>query len=476
VLTSSSLATVSLTLVLVQAVAQSAAPAVEMAAAATQAKSAAPVASTAPTATAAADRERAIGTVQADDTFALRATDRNFQNYYPTYLANGYWSMASSLSGTGPTPAQIVGVMDYTANDVSRPAAIPSWNEIDYYDGAQWLNAGAMGADTHLGYRQTLDMRDGLLDTRYRWRSSEHSTDVSVTSFVSMSDAHLAAVSLQLTPRFSGKIRLRFTLRSPPPPPRLPLAEMSAAEFNAVSIASNQPDLASGGKRDAIWYQGQVGAIATGDGPAANTLWMEGTAIAGRTVAVGAAIALPPHLGVPRITQRRTGDTGAAHAATVDAAAADAGTGQAVIIEVEGNVHSGRSYRFTKFVAASAAGWELEHARASNAGSAGADTPGARAAAAAARARSAGLHDLEAAHEAAWHALWRSDIRVGGNAELQRTLHSDLFYLLENSAPGTTWPAAACGFSSNYFGHVFWDNDMWCFRRCCCCIQSVQSR
>ena len=38
--------------------------------------------------------------------------------------------------------------------------------------------------------------------------------------------------------------------------------------------------------------------------------------IAGRTVAVGAAIALPPHLGVPRITQRRTGDTGAAHAAT----------------------------------------------------------------------------------------------------------------------------------------------------------------
>src|SRR5579859_3547817 len=456
-----SLATVSLTLVLVQAVAHSAGPAAEMATpaaesavAATQAKSAAPVAS-APTWTTAAGRERAIGTVHADDSFELRATARNFQNYYPTYLANGYWSMASSLSGTGPTPAQIVGVMDYTADDVSRPAAIPNWNEIDYYDGAQWLNAGTVSADTHLGYRQTLDMRDGLLDTRYRWRSSEHSTDVSVTSFVSMSDAHLAAVSLQLTPRFSGKIRLRFTLRSPPPPPRLPLAEMSAAEFNAVSIASNQPDLASGGKRDAIWYQGQVGAIATGDDSAANTLWMEGRAIAGRAVAVGAAIALPPHFG---ITHRYIEDTGATRAAT-----AAAGTGRAVVLEVEGNVHSGHSYRFTKFVAASAAGWELEHARASSVGSAGADTPGARAAAAAARARSVGLHDLEAAHEAAWHALWRSDIRVGGNAELQRTLHSDLFYLLENSAPGTTWPAAACGFSSNYFGHVFWDNDMWVF-------------
>jgi len=109
-------------------------------------------------------------------------------------------------------------------------------------------------------------------------------------------------------------------------------------------------------------------------------------------------------------------------------------------------------------VAASAQGWELESGR-----TAGVGAPGARAAAAAARARSAGLHELKAAHEAAWRALWRSDILVGGNSELQRTLHSDLFYLLENSAPGTTWPAAACGFSSNYFGHVFWDNDLWVF-------------
>jgi trehalose/maltose hydrolase-like predicted phosphorylase len=391
----------------------------------------------APAATAAADREPAM------DTFELTATDRNFQNYYPTYLANGYWSMASSLSGTGATPAQIVGVMDYTANDVSRPAAIPSWNEIDYYDGAEWLNAGAVSGASHLRYRQTLDMRDGLLNTRYRWRSRAHGTDISVTSFVSMSDAHLAAVSLQLTPRFTGRIRLRFTLRSPPPPPRLPLAEMSAAEFNAASVASNQPDLASGGKRNAIWYQGEVSAIATGDGAAANTLWMEGKAIAGRTVAVGAAIALPPHLGMRRITKSHTDDGGAAHA---------------VVLEVEGRVQSGRSYRFTKFLAASAAGWDLDSGRAAAVGA-----PGTRAAAAAARARGTGLHELKAAHEAAWRALWRSDILVGGNSELQRTLHSDLFYLLENSAPGTAWPAAACGFSSNYFGHVFWDNDLWVF-------------
>lgn len=400
-----------------------------------------------PAATTAAARDVAL------DTFELTATERNFQNYYPTYLANGYWSMASSLSGTDATPAQMVGVMDNTANDVSRPAAIPSWNEIDYYDGAEWLNAGAVSTHTHSNYRQTLDMRDGLLGTRYRWRSRAHSTDISVTSFVSMSDAHLAAVSLQLTPRFTGTIRLRFTLRAPPPPARLPLAEMSADEFIAASVASNRPDLASGGKRDAIWYHGQMAGIASGDGGEANTLWMEGEAIAGRKVTVGAAIALPERLGTPRITKSRTGDAGAAHA----------GAAHAVILDVEGRVQSGHSYRFTKFVAASATGWEFDDGRTAGAGAPRANAPGKGAAAAAARARAAGLHHLETAHEAAWRALWRSDILVGGNSELQRTVHSDLFYLLENSTAGTGWPAAACGFSSNYFGHVFWDNDLWVF-------------
>src|SRR5947209_18721382 len=73
----------------------------------------------------------------APDTFELTATERNFENYYPTYLANGYWSMASSLSGTGPTPEQMTGVVDYTAAHVLRPAAVPSWHEMGYIDGVK---------------------------------------------------------------------------------------------------------------------------------------------------------------------------------------------------------------------------------------------------------------------------------------------------------------------------------------------------
>ena len=378
------------------------------------------------------------------DTFALTATDRDFDKYYPTYLANGHWSMASSLLGTAPTSAQIIGVMDYSANDVSRPAAIPSWNEIDYSDGAEWLNDGSVGPQSHLRYRQTLDMRDGLLTTHFRWQSRRHATDVSVTSFVSQSAAHLAAVSVELTPHFSGRIRVRFTLRTPPPPARLPLAEMTAEQFGAASAAINRPELATGGNRDAIWYAGQIDPTALGSDLEANTLWMAGKAVGGRGVAVAAAVDVPQGL-------RRVHTT--------------AGQGSdGVRLEVEADVRSGLSYRFTKFVAASADGWEtgVPDAR-SIATGAGATTAAARDTAAAIRARGDGLHSLQAAHVAAWHALWRSDILVGGNPGLQRAIHSDLFYLLENSAPDTSWPAAACGFSSHYFGHVFWDNDFWVF-------------
>ncbi|MDP9014395.1 MAG: glycoside hydrolase family 65 protein, partial [Pseudomonadota bacterium] len=275
-------------------------------------------------------------------TFTLTATAGNFENYYPTYLANGHWSMASSLLGTAPTQAHMVGVMDYTAGDVSRPAAIPSWNEIDYFDGTEWLNAGPVTAQSHTRYRQTLDMHGAILGTQYRWRSRARATDVSVTSFVSQSDVHLAAVSLQLTPRFNGDIRLRFTLRSPPAPQRLPLAEMSAEQFNAAATATDRPDLAAGGKRDAIWYAGQIDVTSKGSDAKSNTLWMEGKAIRGRRVALGAAVALPAGFTtLPPVTN-------------------EAGS---VALEVTGRVRRGRSYEFTKFVVASAEGWPAGSSR-----------------------------------------------------------------------------------------------------------------
>jgi hypothetical protein len=367
------------------------------------------------------------------DSFALTATERDFAKYYPTYLANGHWSVASSLRGTDAAPSFMIGLMDYSPDDVSRPAALPNWNEIDYFDGVAWLNAAPVSSPSQANFRQTLDMRDGMLDTHYTWRNRGRRTEVTVTSRVSQSAPHLAAVTLRIVPRFSGSIRLRFALRASPAPQRLPLAAMTAEQFNTAAAASHDTDLAAGGKRDRIWYAGQVGTTAAAGDATAATLWMEGRAHGGRAVALGAAIALPRGWRMRPSVERDGAD--------------------AVVLEASGRVRSGAAYRFTKFVAAAADGWGID------------DGPptGASAASAAARARDAGLRTFVAAHQSAWHALWRADVRVSGSPELQRTIHSDLFYLLENSAAEGGWPASACGFSGNYFGHVFWDNDFWVF-------------
>src|SRR3546814_15857418 len=59
---------------------------------------------------------------------------------FPGYLANGYFSTMTSPRGTEPNAAYMVAFMDYKPGDISRPAAIPGWSEIDYNPGGGWLN------------------------------------------------------------------------------------------------------------------------------------------------------------------------------------------------------------------------------------------------------------------------------------------------------------------------------------------------
>src|SRR5256886_11685162 len=180
----------------------------------------------------------------------------------------------SSLRGTDATLAQMVGLMDYTPGDVSRPAAIPSWTEIDYFDGAAWLNQTAVTPAVLQHYRQTLDMRDGVLTTRYVWRNGGHFSRIAVTTFVSETATRLAATSLSITPDFAGQVRLRFTLRPwPAPAHRFALAKLSLPETKQAVAAAYRlalpsqtallsqvlkPPTPTAANRAAIWYPGEV--------------------------------------------------------------------------------------------------------------------------------------------------------------------------------------------------------------------------
>ncbi len=369
--------------------------------------------------------------------FELTATQDNFSLYYPTYLANGLFTTSSSLRGTDPTLSYMVGVVDYTPGDTPRPAALPSWTELDYFDGAAWLNATPVTAGSFRDYRQTLQMYDGVLSTQYVFASRSHATRVAVTTFVSEDAAHLGVTSLSLTPDFTGTVRLRFTLRPHAAPAhRFPLASVPAADLRKAEAEAEAEIRASdplAAERAAEWYPGYVNIQSSGASEAERVIWIAGRAVDGPHIAQAAAIELPAGVAISESTRHESP--------------------QLVSIEVALRVERGRTYTFTKYVAATQENWGAVKGSSGNLKSSVIDW--------AKQARGQGLDALLAKHQSIWHGLWKSDIAVEGDPEIQRVIHSDLFYLYENSTVNTTWAMQGCGLSPNYWGHVFWDSDSW---------------
>jgi hypothetical protein len=374
----------------------------------------------------------APGLCATDPSFLLTATAKDFGAYFPSYLANGYFSTMTSVRGTEPDRAYMVAFMDYTESDISRPAAIPGWSEIDYDPGTGWMNSTRLDPEIFSGYSQTLDMHDGTLATHYRFTYAGKGTDVQVTTFVSQADPHLAATRLSITPQFDGKVRLRFPFRLwSGYQPRFPIASMTGDQMIDAVIASGQdlndkpvptPD------RAPVWYPGTT--VVTGDGgdTQQRTLWLDGRAVNGLEMAEAAAIELPGDLKIESVKLEKT-------------------TGK-LSLDVVAEVRKGTRYTFTKYIAASREDWG---------GDARTDLELAT------KARATGFDKLLARHVDAWHDLWNADIVVDRDEAVQRALHSDLYYLLSNTTVGTAWAMGACALTPNYAGHVFWDSDSWVF-------------
>jgi trehalose/maltose hydrolase-like predicted phosphorylase len=372
-----------------------------------------------------------------DASFTLEASAADFGHYFPSYLANGYFSSMTAPRGTEGTLAYLVAFMDHAKDDVARPAAIPGWNEIDYSTGDSpaghfWMNQAPLGPESFRDYRQILNLHDATLTTAYRYVDHERSTEIKVTTFVSQASPHLAATQIAVTPDFDGTAQLSFALNLwAPYEPRLPLARMSGDEMqeavaaNAMSLTPIPPATPD---RAALWYRGTTHIVASSGDEREMTLQLDGRAEQGLTMAQAAAIRLPDDLDVADIKL---------HVSPYRLA-----------LNLAARLVKGRTYTFTKFVAVSREGW-------------GEDAKNDLDLATAARRR--GFDALLEEHRAAWRELWKADIVIDGDAKAQTAVHSDLYYLLATSTAGTHWPMGACGLSLGYSGHAFWDNDLWVF-------------
>ncbi len=369
--------------------------------------------------------------------FLLTATAKDFASYFPGQLANGYLSTVTGPRGTEGNLAYMVAFMDYGKDDMSRPAAVPGWTEIDYSTGPShaghfWMNQVALDPTVFRDYRQVLDMHEGTLTTRYRYLDHGRNTRIKVQSLVSEGSPHLAASQISITPEFDGVVQLSFAFNLwAPHQPRLPLAKLSGDEMQIAVAANNlsfQAIPPATPDRAAVWYHGDTHVLASDGDSKDLTLWLDGRAEQGLGMAEAAAVSLPEGLHPVEAKLYKSA--------------------YRLSLDLRVQVYKGQTYTFTKYVAVSRADWG---------GDARADLALAKA------ARSAGFDTLLDAQRKAWAGLWKSDIRIDGDPNAQRVVHSDLYYLLANATPDTAWAMGACGLTTGYVGHIFWDSDSWIF-------------
>jgi len=212
----------------------------------------------------------------------------------------------TSLRGTEPDMSYMVAFMDY-AKAISRVRRGVGAGARSTTPWRGWLNSTRVAPQIFADYAQTLDMYDATLTTRYHFDYANKSTDVKVTTFVSQAANHIADATVDHA-AFQRQRAAHVPIGcGPNTPPRFPIGKLTGEQMIAAVIASgqtleNKPIPMS--DRDAVWYHG-VTRIVAADGDAKDrTLWLDGRAEGGPTMAPGCG-ARPPQRSANRGRQAR---------------------------------------------------------------------------------------------------------------------------------------------------------------------------
>ncbi|MDP4172579.1 MAG: hypothetical protein Q8933_01310 [Bacteroidota bacterium] len=353
---------------------------------------------------------------------------QHFLPYFPTYIGNGYFSLSSSQLATTASESYMIAVYDHGKDDIPRIACLPSWNEINYFNGSKWLNDSAkdLMKDSleFSSYKQTLDMYNGLLETSYRWTTGQKVSELGVVSFVSRSNKNLAVIKLDLKTNFTDTVKLLFPLSEREPVKRMPLARLEKIE----------PD--TSGNWPKPWYPGFISVLSAASSSLDENdinIHMLSKCDGRNTKVALAAEILFENLQKPLITSQKTPGTAS--------------------IEIKFLAEKGKNYTFYKLVSAASDNTEkaqtnIEKMVRENCK----------------QARAVGYNKLLTDHKSAWNKLWETNIVVKGDDNFQRVIHSMMYYLLSSIAENTDFSLPPMGLSSSgYYGHVFWDADTYMF-------------
>uniref|UniRef100_A0AAU2VF60 Discoidin domain-containing protein n=1 Tax=Streptomyces sp. NBC_00003 TaxID=2903608 RepID=A0AAU2VF60_9ACTN len=292
-----------------------------------------------------------------------------------------------------------------TAGDRQAVAALPTWTALSVSTGGPqgdtFNSSTPSGRISH--YRQSLLLHCGVVRTSLTWTATDgRRTDLVYEVLADRVNPHVGAVRMSMTPHWSGEATVTDTLDG-----------RGARRMSQTGGG----DRTSGQRGDGTAPTMDVDFRTDGtnvDGAVASTLR------AGR----------------------------GAHDANVQQAlqAKDMTARQALTLPVR----RGQSYDFTKYVGVDT--------------SLTSQAPRRDATVASQRAAEGGWDALLRSHTAAWSRLWRSDIEVPGQPEMQSWVRSAQYGLFSNTREGAANSIAPAGLTSdNYAGLVFWDAETWMY-------------
>ncbi|MFD9484800.1 discoidin domain-containing protein [Streptomyces sp. NPDC059991] len=293
-----------------------------------------------------------------------------------------------------------------TASDRQAVAALPTWTALSVSTGGAqsdtFNSSTSPGRISH--YRQSLLLHCGVVRTSLTWTAADgRRTDLVYEVLADRVNPHVGAVHMSMIPHWSGEATVTDMLDG----------------RGARRIQQTGGGDRTGGRR--------------GDGRTAPTM-----DVAFRTDGTDVDGAVASTLRAGR---------GAQGATTQQAGHAQNMTARQVLALP---VRRGQSYDFTKYVGVDTA--LTSHA------------PRRDATAASQRAADRGWDALLRSHTAAWSRLWRSDIEVPGQREMQSWVRSAQYGLLSNTREGAANSIAPAGLTSdNYAGLVFWDAETWMY-------------
>jgi len=135
-----------------------------------------------------------------DDPWVLVSYDPD--NKFGTYLGNGFISTRIMGDGVGsqdgkPLPCFMAGLYDD-----EKLIPTPTWSDLRFYDGKTQFRI-----DKEADYKQTLNMKTGILTTYATWRTGGKTLKGKIEVVVSRAVPNVGLVRATLSPDFSGNAR-----------------------------------------------------------------------------------------------------------------------------------------------------------------------------------------------------------------------------------------------------------------------------